>query len=377
MASTVVGPRVQTMPADSLKAQAPTSRLQQSAPIDTPVTRVATPAAGTTTTTRTTADPVVTQTVKPQPARGGVSTVSSTDLGPVTTQIDPPPTRPPKKGRRKNRDNNTPQLQEDPRSVQESPTGDHPHVSRWETRTAHQLDHRTGDHTSAVVDDTNVRTFQVVERGAESTSGKKWRANHLEVTSDQGKAVPAAVRFLRRPAEANATSTSEPKASKFSGLRAKAQQGAQTAQASVGAAREKFSAAGAQAQRGAQSARAGAVAGRERFQAANERAKPHIENAGARLAQARTKFADVHGKAQQAKSELDEMMAKMKAQPQQGGAGKGRKKGGATKGKKKPNRSRQGTVTVKVELVQPGGGGASRGSGGTDKALARRLASGR
>ena len=377
MASTAVGPRVQTMPADSLKAQAPTSRLQQSAPINTPVTRVATPAGATTTTTETTPGTVVTQTVQPQPALGGVSTVSSTDLGPVTTQIDPPPTRTPKKGRLKNRDNNTPQLQEDPGSVQESPTGDHPHVSRWETRTVHQLDHRTGDHTSAVVDDTNVRTFQVVERGAESTSGKKWRANHLEVTSERGKVSAASVKFRRRTAEEHGSEVATPNRSARDRFRARVQQGAQTAQASVGVAREKFSAAGAQAQRGAQSAHAGAVAGRERFQAANERAKPHIENAGARLAQARTKFADVHGKAQQAKSEFDEMMAKMKAQPQQGGAGKGRKKGGGSKGKKKPNRSRQGTVTVKVELVQPGGGGASRGSGGTDKALARRLASGR
>ena len=252
--------------ADPVEAKAPTSRLQQSEPIDTPVTRVSTPASATTTTTETTPGPVVTQTVQPYPALGAVSTASSTNLGPVTTEIDPPPRRPPKKGRLKNRDNNTPQHQEDPGSVQDSKAGDHPHVSRWETHTVHQLDHRTGDHTSEVVDDTNVRTFQVVERGAESTSGKKWRANHLEVTSDQGKAVPAAVRFLRRPAEANATSTSEPKASKFSGLRAKAQQGARAVRTG--------------ATQGAQAARTGAVEARARFSAAGTRAcskptKPH------------------------------------------------------------------------------------------------------
>ena len=58
--------------ADPVEAKAPTSRLQQSEPIDTPVTRVSTPASATITTTGTTADPVVTQTVQPQPALGAV-----------------------------------------------------------------------------------------------------------------------------------------------------------------------------------------------------------------------------------------------------------------------------------------------------------------
>ena len=279
----------------------------------------------------------------------------------MTTQIDPPPTRPPKKGRLKNRDNHTPQHQEDPGSVQESKAGDHPHVSRWETRTVHQLDHRTGDHTSAVVDDTNVRTFQVVERGAESTSGKKWRANHLEVTSDQSKAVPAAVRFLRRPAEANATSTSEPKASKFSGLRAKAQQGARAVRTG--------------ATQGAQAARTGAVEARARFSAAGTRLQQANQAAQPRMEQARTKFADYQGKARQVKGELDQMLAKMQTQPPAGGQGSGRKKRSA-KGKQPATRSKRPSVKVTVQLVQPGGG-TGRGSGGTNKALSRRLASGR
>ena len=352
----------QLVVADPVEAKAPTSRLQQSEPINTPVTRVTTPASATTTTTGTTADPVVTQTVQPQPALRGVNTASSTDLGPVTTQIDPPPPRLPKKGRLKNRDNNTPQHQEDRGSVQESKAGDHPHVSRWETRTVHQLDHRTGDHTSEVVDDTNVRTFQVVERGAESTSGKKWRANHLEVTSDQGKAVPAAVRFRRRPAEANATSTSEPKAGRFTSLRAKAQQGARAARTG--------------ATQGAKAARTGAVEARAKFSAAGTRLQQANQAAQPRIEQARTKFAAYQGKARQVKGELDQMLAKMQTQPPSGGQGGGRKKSSA-KGKQPATRSKRPSIKVTVQLVQPGGGGTGRGSGGTNKALARRLASGR
>ena len=302
-----------------------------------------------------------------QPATGATTPTSANGLGPIPADGMKPPVRPP----RKKRDHETQRPKDEPQQESDAPAGDHPHVSRWETRTVHELDHRTDEHTSEVVDDTNVRTFQVVERGAESTSGKKWQANHLEVTSDQGKATAAAVRFRRQPAETDVADTADTadKPSRRDRFRARVQQGGQATRAGVAQAREKFSAANARAQQGARVARAGAVEARDRFHAANERAQPHIQNA-------RTKFGDYQGKAQQVKGEFEQMLARMQQQPQSGGTGRGRKKG-AAKGKQKTTRSRQGTVTVKVQLVQTKGGGASRGSGGTDKALARRLANGR
>ena len=302
-----------------------------------------------------------------QPATGDTTPTSANDLGPIPADRMPPPVRPP----RKKRDHETQRPKDEPQQESDAPAGDHPHVSRWETRTVHELDHRTGEHTSEVVDDTNVRTFQVVERGAESTSGKKWQANHLEVTSENGKATAAAVQFRRQPAETDVADTADTadKPSRRDRFRARVQQGGQATRAGIAQAREKFSAANARAQQGGRAARAGAVEARDRFHAANERAQPHIQNA-------RTKFGDYQGKAQQVKGEFEQMLARMQQQPQSGGTGRGRKKGTA-KGKQKTTRSRQGTVTVKVQLVQTKGGGASRGSGGTDKALARRLANGR
>ena len=309
-----------------------------------------------------------------QPATGATTSTSANGLGPIPADGMKPPVRPP----RKKRDHETQRPKDEPQQESDAPAGDHPHVSRWETRTVHELDHRTDEHTSEVVDDTNVRTFQVVERGAESTSGKKWQANHLEVTSNKGKATAAVVRFRRQPAETDVVDTADTadKPSRRDRFRARVQQGGQATRAGVAQAREKFSAANARAQQGARAARAGAVEARDRFHAANERAQPHIQNAGARVEQARTKFGDYQGKAQQVKGEFEQMLAKMQQQPQSGGTGRGRKKGTA-KGKQKTTRNRQGTVTVKVQLVQSKGGGGSRGSGGTDKALARRLASGR
>ena len=302
-----------------------------------------------------------------QPATGDTTPTSANGLGPIPADGMKPPVRPP----RKKRDHETQRPKDEPQQESDAPAGDHPHVSRWETRTVHELDHRTDEHTSEVVDDTNVRTFQVVERGAESTSGKRWKANHLEVTSDQGKATAAAVRFRRQPAETDVADTADTadKPARRNRFRARVQQGGQATRAGVAQAREKFSAANARAQQGGRAARAGAVEARDRFQAANERAQPHIQNA-------RTKFGDYQGKAQQLKGEFEQMLARMQQQPQSGGTGRGRKKGTA-KGKQKTTRNRQGTVTVKVQLVQSKGGGGSRGSGGTDKALARRLANGR
>ena len=302
-----------------------------------------------------------------QPATGATTPTSANGLGPIPADDMKPPVRPP----RKKRDHETQRPKDEPQQESDAPAGDHPHVSRWETRTVHELDHRTDEHTSEVVDDTNVRTFQVVERGAESTSGKKWQANHLEVTSNKGKATAAAVRFRRQPAETDVVDTADTadKPSRRDRFRARVQEGGQATRAGVAQAREKFSAANARAQQGARAARAGAVEARDRFHAANERAQPHIQNA-------RTKFGDYQGKAQQVKGEFEQMLARMQQQPQSGGTGRGRKKGTA-KGKQKTTRNRQGTVTVKVQLVQSKGGGGSRGSGGTDKALARRLASGR
>ena len=302
-----------------------------------------------------------------QPATGATTPTSANGLGPIPADGMKPPVRPP----RKKRDHETQRPKDEPQQESDAPAGDHPHVSRWETRTVHELDHRTDEHTSEVVDDTNVRTFQVVERGAESTSGKKWQANHLEVTSNKGKATAAAVRFRRQPAETDVVDTADTadKPSRRDRFRARVQQGGQATRTGIAQTREKFSAANSRAQQGARAARAGAVEARDRFHAANERAQPHIQNA-------RTKFGDYQGKAQQVKGEFEQMLARMQQQPQSGGTGRGRKKGTA-KGKQKTTRSRQGTVTVKVQLVQTKGGGASRGSGGTDKALARRLANGR
>ena len=166
-----------------------------------------------------------------QPATGATTPTSANGLGPIPADGMKPPVRPP----RKKRDHETQRPKDEPQQESDAPAGDHPHVSRWETRTVHELDHRTDEHTSEVVDDTNVRTFQVVERGAESTSGKKWQANHLEVTSNKGKATAAAVRFRRQPAETDVVDTADTadKPSRRDRFRARVQQGGQATRAGV------------------------------------------------------------------------------------------------------------------------------------------------
>ena len=77
-------------------------------------------------------------------------------------------------------------------------SGKHPHVVEWISHSRNRLDLRTGEHASAPASDTNVDTFRVTDRGAQSTSGKEYRAANLEVESSRGRAFATPVPRRKR-----------------------------------------------------------------------------------------------------------------------------------------------------------------------------------
>ena len=78
----------------------------------------------------------------------------------------------------------------DPGRSREAPRtrGNQPHIVEWVSHSLNRLDLRTGEHASRPASDTNVNTFRITGKGAESTDGKQYRAANLDIESSRGRA---------------------------------------------------------------------------------------------------------------------------------------------------------------------------------------------